>query len=204
MVYGVFGMRLQVAQKALRVAGLILAVCMWLAGLAGTGIAGPYLDYVNRLNASPPAGSMYRPDLEEQLVALANAFRAEEGKKPLTTDPAFHAAARAHAADMMINNFMGHRASTGQDFESRMSALVGDVTKYPTLGENAARDTQKTPVDAAKAKALFTQWVNSRPHRKALLSRDYRFVSTGVIQRGNKIWAVQIFFGTPRAKGILQ
>jgi hypothetical protein len=27
-----------------------------------------------------------------------------------------------------------------------------------------------------------------------LLNSGYTFVSTGVVQRGNKIWAVQIFF----------
>jgi hypothetical protein len=27
-----------------------------------------------------------------------------------------------------------------------------------------------------------------------LLNSGYKFVSTGVVQRGNKIWAVQIFF----------
>ena len=37
-----------------------------------------------------------------------------------------------------------------------------------------------------------------------MVSRDYRFVSTGVIQKGDNIWAVQIFFGTPRKKGLFQ
>ena len=105
---------------------------------------------------------------------------------------------------MMIHNFMGHRASTGHDFDSRMRVFIDDITRFPGLAENAARDTQKTPVDAKKARALFAQWVKSRPHRKALLSRNYQFVSTGVIQRGNKIWAVQIFFAAPRQKGMFQ
>jgi uncharacterized protein YkwD len=89
-------------------------------------------------------------------------------------------------------------------FEGRMAAFAGDVTKYPSIGENAARDTQDTPVDAAKAQALFRQWVKSSSHRRNMVSRDFRFVSTGVIQRGNKIWADQIFFGAPRAKGLFQ
>lgn len=185
----------------------IIAVVLTLVGLVflpGSAEAGPYLDYVNRVNANPPPGSMYRPDLEDRLARLANAYRAGEGKEPLIPDPTFVAAARAHAADMMVHDFVGHTASTGQGFSSRMSALVGDVTKYPALGENAARDTQNTPVDGSKAAALFGQWVKSRPHRKNLVSRDYRFVSTGVIQKGNRIWAVQIFFGTPREKGLFQ
>ena len=146
----------------------------------------------------------YRPDLEATLAALASAYRVEEGKEPITPDDAFLIPARAHAADMMLNGFMGHSASTGQSFQGRLAAFVGDVTKYPSIGENAARDTQDTPVDEAKARALFQQWVHSRVHRKVMVNRSFRFVSTGVIQRGNKIWAVQIFFGTPRKKGMFQ
>lgn len=166
--------------------------------------AGGYRDFVEGLNANPPEGASFRPDLEAVLVALASTYRVEEGKEPITADDTFRAAARAHAADMMLNGFMGHNASTGQSFQGRMQALVGDVTKYPSIGENAARDTQDTPVDEAKARALFQQWVKSRTHRKVMVNRSFRLVSTGVIARGNSIWAVQIFFGTPRKKGLFQ
>jgi uncharacterized protein YkwD len=174
--------------------------------VAGTvpALAGPYRDYAEGLAANPPEGSRYRPDLEATLAALVSAYRVEQGKEPITPGDAFLVPARAHAADMMLNGFVGHSASTGQSFQGRMAAFVGDVTKYPSIGENAARDTQDTPVDDVKARALFQQWVHSRTHRKNMVNRSFRFVSTGVIQRGDKIWAVQIFFGTPRKKGIFQ
>lgn len=202
MVYGVFRLRIKVERLA--IFAELLAILMWSLALMQPAAAGPYRDYAMGLNANPPAGTKYRPDLEAELVALANSYRSSEGKGSLKSDPAFQVAARAHAADMMINGFMGHKASTGQDFDSRMRVFVDDITRFPGLAENAARDTQKTPVDRQKARALFAQWVKSRPHRKALLSRDYQFVSTGVIQSGNKIWAVQIFFAAPRAKGMFQ
>lgn len=179
------------------------------AALAGAamprpGFSGTYKDYAYSLNSSPPGGAEFRPDLEEVLDRLANAYRVQEGKPPLTADPMFQLAARAHAADMMAHNFMGHQASTGHDFDSRMRAFVDDITRFPAMGENAARDSQDTPANAAKAKALFQQWVKSRSHRKTLRSLDYAFVSTGVVQRGNTIWAVQIFWAKPREKGIFQ
>ena len=193
-------------RKVERFVALLLLAAALVVGLSSGELAaaGRYRDFAACLNANPHSGSKFRPDLEPKLSKLANAYRAQEGKEPLTPDPMFQVAARAHAADMMINGFMGHRSSTGQDFDSRMRSFVDDITKFPGMAENAARDTQKTPVDAAKARALFSQWVKSRPHRKALVSRNYQFVSTGVIQSGNKIWAVQIFFATPRAKGIFQ
>jgi uncharacterized protein YkwD len=181
--------------------------CLGLVSLAAAvrpALAGPYLDYAKGLAARPPKGSRYRPDLEAELVGLLNSYRDQKGKAPIAADSAFQEAARAHAADMMLNDFMGHSSSTGMSFQGRVAAFVGDVTKYPSIGENAARDTQDTPVDEAKTRALFEQWVKSAPHRKNMVSRSFAFVSTGVIQRDDSIWAVQIFFATPRAKGIFQ
>ena len=183
------------------------SLCMGLLCLAAgaaPAFAGPYLGYAKGLAAHPPKGSRYRPDLEAELVGLLNGYRAQQGDAPVTADPALQEAARAHAADMMINNFMGHSSSTGMNFQGRMAAFVGDVTKYPSIGENAARETGNTASDDEKTRALFQQWVESVPHRRNMVNRSFAFVSTGVIERGGDIWAVQIFFATPRAKGIFQ
>ena len=87
------------------------SLCIGLLCLAaGTApaFAGPYLSYAKGLAAHPPKGSRYRPDLEAELVDLLNGYRAQQGDAPVTADPTLQEAARAHAADMMINNFMGH------------------------------------------------------------------------------------------------
>lgn len=180
-----------------------LGFCALAAG-AGPALAGPYLDYARGLAQNPPGGARYRPDLEAELVSLLNAYRSEKGKAPVAADPAFQEAARAHAADMMLNNFMGHSSSTGMSFQGRMAAFAGDVTKYPSLGENAARETVGKGSLDEKTRALFQQWVESASHRKNMVNRSFAFVSTGVIERGGDIWAVQIFFAPPRAKGLFQ
>ena len=184
-----------------RAASVLLAVMM--AG-SETAMAGPYRDYAMALNSHLPEGAKFRPDIETFLAGLATGYRASEGLGALRSDPLFQAAARAHAADMMLHNFMGHRASTGQDFDSRMRVFVDDITRFPAMAENAARESQNSPADTAKARKLFQQWIESGPHRKTLRSRDYAFVSTGVVQRGNVIWAVQIFWAKPRDKGLFQ
>jgi uncharacterized protein YkwD len=144
-----------------------------------------------------PAGTRIREDLEAEIAAQANAYRQSKGIDPLQPSPLLRDAARAQAVDMMLNNYVGHRASTGQEFDSRMRAFLGSpVMMMPRMAENAARDTQKGEADRAKARRLFQQWIDSRPHRKTLLNSGYEFVSTGVVQRGNKIWSVQIFWAT--------
>jgi uncharacterized protein YkwD len=142
-----------------------------------------------------PADARIREDLEGVIAGQANAYRQSKGVSPLQASPKLRDAARAQAVDMMLNGYVGHKASSGHEFDSRMRAFLGSpVMMMPRMAENAARETQKGEADASKARRLFQQWVDSRPHRKTLINSGYKFVSTGVVQRGNKIWAVQIFF----------
>jgi uncharacterized protein YkwD len=142
-----------------------------------------------------PADARIREDLEAVIAGQANVYRQSKGVSPLQMSPKLRDAARAQAIDMMLNGYVGHKASSGHEFDSRMRAFLGSpIMMMPRMAENAARDTQKGEADAGKARRLFQQWVDSRPHRKTLINSGYKFVSTGVVQRGNKIWAVQIFF----------
>ena len=163
-----------------------------------------YREFAAGLLHNLPDGARFRPDLEAVIAGLANRYRAGEGKAPLESSGLFRDAARAHAADMMLNGFVGHRASTGHNFDSRMRVFAGDITRFPAMAENAARASGKGTADAAKARRLFQQWVKSSSHRRTLLKRDYRFVASGVVERDGELWAVQIFWATPRERGMFQ
>ena len=165
-----------------------------LLGTAFETGAKTYLEIARGSLKNLPAEARLREDLEAVIASQANAYRQSKGVKALQASPLLRDAARAQAVDMMLNGYVGHRASSGQEFDTRMRAFLGNPYELPQMAENAARDTQKGEADAAKARRLFQQWVESRPHRKTLLNGGYKFVSTGVVQRGNKIWAVQIFF----------
>ncbi len=154
-----------------------------------------YLAFANRMNASETADIRFRPDLEAVLLALANNYRASQGVHRLANGPANLHAARAHAMDMALNDFVGHRSSNGRDFDSRMHAFHPGEMFLPSMAENAARASQRGPVDKAKAATLMRQWINSAPHRQALVSRSYVSVATAVVQKGDKLYAVEIFSG---------
>jgi uncharacterized protein YkwD len=182
-----------------------LRICLFLAILCLTGAtlmigaaseaeAKTYVEIARDMLRSLPEDAQVRGDLEAELLSQANSYRATKGLGALKPSKLLQEAARAHAADMMLNNFMGHRSSSGYEFDSRVRYFLGNPPRLPQMGENAARDTQKGEANAAKAARLFQQWVHSAPHRKTLVNSGYKYVSTGVVQRGNKIWAVQIFF----------
>ena len=136
-----------------------------------------------------------RPDVEQQLYDLANQYRMSKGLRALSINQSVQAASLAHAMDMMQHNYMGHVASSGHDFDSRMRALRDGAMILPSMGENAARLSHTDLKDPNAAQRIFQQWLNSPPHRHALLSRDYTSVATGVVAQGDKIYADQIFVG---------
>jgi uncharacterized protein YkwD len=179
------------------VLGLVL-----LPGSSFEAYAKTYLEIALGSLKNLPGNARIRGDLEAVIAGQANAYRQSKGIASLQSSTKLRDAARAQAVDMMLNGYVGHKASSGHAFDSRMRAFLGSpVMMMPSMAENAARDTQKGEADAAKARRLFQQWVKSRSHRKTLLNSGYKFVSTGVVQRGNKIWAVQIFFA-PLPEGV--
>jgi uncharacterized protein YkwD len=166
-----------------------------LLALAATGEASQaYRDYAVAIVASPPPGVAVRPDIEALLDQLANEARSAKGSPLLTAKAQFKTAARAQAIDMVLGDFVGHRSLKGYSFNARISAFAEDISRVPRRGENAARERSKGPPDAQKARRLFQQWMKSGGHKRNMLNRSYTAVSTGVVQKGDHLYAVQIFF----------
>ncbi len=172
-------------------AGLTLVMC-FLAGRDGALADIRYKSYALRLMKSLPAQAVVRPDLEAELGRLASAERQRNGRKALKVSEVQRAGARAQAAEMILGNFVGHHTKAGFDFGDRFRAYMPDFEGV--RGENAARDRQRGPADKRKAQRLFKQWLGSRRHRRNLNNPTYSYLSTGVVQIGNHIYAVQIFW----------
>jgi uncharacterized protein YkwD len=174
----------------LRAAGCIFVILLH----SGFGQAREtYVQYVQRLVEHPQEGMVFRPDLEQYIGQLLLSYR--KGGSALVVAAGLQRAARAHAMDMAINGFVGHKSSNGYGFDSRMRALKGGALFLPVMGENAARERSKGPANQAKAKRLFGQWVNSPAHRKAMINRSFSSASIGVVQKGDHLYAVTIFSG---------
>jgi uncharacterized protein YkwD len=172
----------------------LLLVLFAVVLVAGPAEASPrYRAYAHNLLASLPAGAKARPDLERVLNRLAQQARKDAGRPGLKASGLLNVAARAQAAEMLKGNFVGHHSKGGFRFRQRFEAFAGD--DFSGFGENAARDRQPGKVGTAKARRLFQQWLDSRGHKRNLLSRRYRYVSTGAIQHGHHLYAVQIFWG---------
>ena len=176
-----------------------LCLVIALGGAAALGHALPgkaaeaYRVFAHELLQSKPQGVVIRSDLETYLDGLAAEARRAGGRAPVMASDLLRDAARAQALEMLQGNYVGHQSQSGYQFKHRFAAFA-DPQVNGSHGENAARDRQDGPVDRAKARRLFQQWLDSRGHRRNLMHRDYRFVSTGVVQRGHLLYAVQIYW----------
>ena len=150
-----------------------------------------YVGFVQRMAAESESQHLAQPSIEQQLLELENGYRRSKGLNALAFDPALRAAARAHALDMAQHHFMGHVASTGHDFDSRMHALHNGAMILPAMGENAA---MVSGTEAA-ARKLFKEWLASPPHQHTMVSRDYLRLATGVVVWNGQTYADQIFVG---------
>jgi uncharacterized protein YkwD len=155
-----------------------------------------YAQYAQRLLSNAPEGSAVRADLESQVLAATNAYRESKGLpalKPAGKTLVF--AARAHAMDLLSTGAMGHTASTGHGFESRIRALSGGQMVLAAMAENAARVRNSGLSDSQRAQRLVQMWVGSSGHRKNLVNKSYTAVAIGVVKRGDDVYAVQVFTG---------
>jgi uncharacterized protein YkwD len=179
---------------------LVLAVALMVVASCGIATAqSSYRVFADRLVANLPDGMSLRPDLEAYLNERAAAARQGAGRTAVVARPELLTAARAQALEMAIGNYVGHQSSTGEPFRKRFEAFLDDGT-VTAFGENAARDRQKGAVDRAKASRLFQQWLDSAGHRRNLINPDYQYVATGAVQKGNHLYAVQIFWNRDAAK----
>jgi uncharacterized protein YkwD len=170
-----------------------------LAGLiaATSAAAGGYRDYAQGVVAHLGATAKPRPDLEALLDGMVSGYRRAHGRAGLAASDLMRVAARAQAADIMALGESGHVSKRGDGFETRFEAFADPGVLYRVRGENAASDRRRGAADAAKARRLFQLWIDSGGHRRNMMQRDYAFVSSGVIQRGDQLWAVQIFWSAP-------
>jgi uncharacterized protein YkwD len=159
----------------------------------------PYRTYARALVADPKKGAKFRPDLEALLDGMATNYRRNSGLRPVAAAERMKVAARAQALDMALGGYVGHTSRNGYGFVKRFAAFA-DPKVVGRHSENAAMNWQtKGAIDEARAKTLFQQWVNSSGHRRNLLKPAFGYVSTGAVEIGDSLYAVQIFWQTEGA-----
>jgi uncharacterized protein YkwD len=128
-------------------------------------------------SASRTAPAVGSAALEQAVLAEVNAVRTSNGLPPVRWSQSLASAARAHSAVMAQRGFFSHSSRDGSAFWKRVQRYYGSRGyRYWSVGENLLWSSPD--VDA---KAALQMWLNSPPHRKTLLSKEWREIGLGAV-----------------------
>ncbi|HEX6569406.1 MAG TPA: CAP domain-containing protein [Acidimicrobiales bacterium] len=111
------------------------------------------------------------PSATDQVVALANAARADAGCPGLRIDDRLTAAAQGHSDDMAANGYFSHTSLDGRTFVDRVEAA--GYPRSSAGGENIAQG-QRT------AREVHDGWMGSEGHRANILNCSFTAIGVGL------------------------
>ena len=113
---------------------------------------------------------------DDATLCLINAERRARGRHALAVDPRLALAARRYSADMVARSFFSHVAPDGATLADRLrrSGYLGACSWRAGEALAWGFGDQMTPASRVDA------WMQSRRHRRVLLSRRYREIGIGV------------------------
>ena len=119
----------------------------------------------------------------DDVAALVNEYRQQQGIEPLKVIPALQENAQTRAVE--ISEEFSH---TRPDGTLCFTAISSSVSYY-ACAENIAYG-ETTP------EAVINQWKKSDGHNKNMLNSEYTHIGVGVYESGGYIYWVQLFVGS--------
>jgi uncharacterized protein YkwD len=113
--------------------------------------------------------------IEQSMISLVNAYRAQHGLGPLKTNNALMRAARFHSRDMAENSYFDHASQDGEQFSQRLSRFG---FRWSSAGEAIGQASGLTSSVSAADEAI-TLWRQSPPHNRILLTGGFKAVGIG-------------------------
>jgi uncharacterized protein YkwD len=142
-----------------------------LAGLAAAALAIPAPASAEiRVRAADP--------LESAVVQRVNSIRRARGLRPLAVHSALNRAAGDHAVNMARNGYFSHSWSSGAPFGRWIRRYWPGSGRFRSwsVGENLY---WRGPT--INASQVVNGWMNSPPHRRNLLNRDWRSIGLAAV-----------------------
>ena len=124
---------------------------------------------------------------ENQVLALINTVRAQNGLGALVAVQSLTNIARSRSADMLARNYFSHYSPEGKNI---FNYLRESGISYNYGGENLAHST---PANAGSADVFMHAWLNSPTHRANILRAEYTKIGIGVSENGNRRVVTTVF-----------
>ncbi len=122
----------------------------------------------------------YRSDIEDEVLALVNKLRSDNGLKPFTSISLLKESSRYKSNSMVQLQYFNHNNPNYNNENSGYLLLKIFKVNSSKVGENIAMYTDRRE-ERINGKGLYDLWYNSEPHRKAMLSDSYTKIGIGVV-----------------------
>jgi uncharacterized protein YkwD len=116
--------------------------------------------------------------LRGEMFQLTNDDRADKDRRALALDLELTRYAKRHSQDM---------ADAGEIFHTRDLAAKLKGKDWSVAGENVGMGPSLADLEAA--------FMDSTPHRRNILNRDFDDVAVGVVESDGNFWVTVIFYG---------
>ena len=148
---------------------LVLALCVMpsVAAAQGTGCS-----FTRSAASAEP-----EPNVRTALRCLVNATREQHGLRTLRSSARLNAAADRHSADMVARGYFAHVTPDGRSVADRVrdTGYLSGSGDW-ALGEDIGWGTGT----ASSPASIFRAFMNSPPHRRVILSREFHEIGVGV------------------------
>lgn len=126
------------------------------------------------------SGTNFLSKVEDQVLALINEERANQGLSPLASDPDLKTAARIRSKELCKSGTFAHQRPNGDEWST---VITQDVPiKFIAAGENLCTTTYNDPnLDSAyDAQFWFDRWYNSPGHYENMVRPNFTHVGVGI------------------------
>jgi uncharacterized protein YkwD len=128
--------------------------------------------------AKATPGQASQHTIARATLCLINVERRGRGLHPLRSSRRLAAAARGHSLDMVRRGYFSHTAPEGSGVVQRIrhSGYLHSAKRW-RLGENLGWGSR----GEGSPRVMVRAWMNSPPHRRAILISSYRDAGIGVV-----------------------
>lgn len=143
-------------------------------------------EHVNEDKKAQVSDANQEEIIEQLIFSLTNEIRSEENLLALESDPLLDQIAMEHSAYMASTKKLTHADTSGCALTCR---LENNEYVAQAWAENIAQlHKAYLLTDLEVAKRVVESWLQSGPHRKNLLSKEYARVGIGVVIKGDMLY----------------
>lgn len=152
--------------------------------------------------AAPAEPAATDPELQDPVVASVNAYRVQNGLRPLQVSAQLTTAARQHALSMGQVGYFSHSSANGSSVTRRITSF------YRVRGSTswAVGEVQAWRTNSLSAEQALAMWLASPGHKAQLLASRWREIGVGAahvaraggVFGGRDVTIVVVDFGVRR------